>query len=543
MITYLELRYLRDGSQLALDATLHEVGREPRHQSRLYLAEAGNGHLDAVLTRFNSAFEEGLLAADRFGFSGRFSEVSRVLKETIKPAAEQLGALLLPETIHEWLDIRPSPRIQFVCDGDLMDVPFEAIWWRMDFLGFRYAVCRKMITRHLGDRPRLKVSTPPSCAIVADPGALLDQGGKSTAGSKVSEVLDDFLGRWRGQALRVPNDSRLLSSRIDADGINALVSSHDVVILLGHHESDRSDPKGSLHQLTGRGLEIGPGTFYSGTDLHGAIAPNGQVPFLICSPSCHSGVSLTWRQNWRADDGVCGIADAALRLGVPNFIGTLFQVHSESVAHMIEPLLVAMDEGYGMPEALRQARCGLRLGNLDDPFHPGTLAGLAFVLLGSPSSVLLSAGGVRLDHGSDVAWCGEVGAGGACGRAIAATDSGHSARRCRHHHQPVDEAPDPCSAGHPSIVSRLKTCGKPGCTATYCPQCRTSSFQRCWRHAGASALIDEPYEGVRCRDPYSWHPNEPRMVALEDEGGGYELALCPDCTRGIRDSRQPPSRR
>ncbi len=541
MPAHLELRYLRDDSRWALDAVLRRSGQVVGRSGRLFLEEPGAERVAAAVARFAAAYEQGLQAGDRAGaILTQATGVTDALRRQVIPAAEQLGAALLPPEIHPWLSASPAPRIEVVCDADLLHVPFEAAWWHGDFLGFRFPVARRLITRRQGYRPRLKVSTPPRCAVVSDPGALLNPDGRRSSGATVKELLSRLRDGWTDASERrieLPPSSCRFSEPTTAEQLNALLAGHDIFILLAHHEADRRDPQSRELLGPGRGVQIAPDRFYSGADLLRAMAPNGRAPWLLCWPCCESGTSESWQREWRQADAAgpaASLADAALQLGIPNFIGTVFQVHAEFVAHFIEPLLVALDEGHGLPEALRRARGGLRgLEHAADPFHPGTLPGLALVLLGDASSALLSAGGRRVDHDHpeppNLAWCGEPTVDGLCGRVVASGEPGHARRRCAQHQVETDAKLECCSAGHAVPSSQLATCGQPGCAATYCPRCGTHRHQRCWQHAGEGGLIRFPSEGTRCSDPFGLHSLEPRMVHWQEPG--FTHALCGACWR------------
>lgn len=419
-------------------------------------------------------------------------------------------------------------------------MPFEALWWQGDFLGFRFAVSRRLVVRHQGHRPRLRVDTPPRCAVVADPGDLLNQGGRYRSGTVVQETLAGLRDGWqdgRRRQLQLPPASCRLGQATPPAQVQALLATHDVFVLLAHHEADRRDPGSGQVTGTGRGVQLGPDSFYSGTDLLAALPPGGRLPWLLCWPCCQSGTGDAWRGSWREPEeaaGPPGLAAAALRLGVPQFIGTTFEVHAEFVAGLVGPLLAALDDGQCSAEALRQARVRLRADRPADPFHPGTLPGLAFLLLGDGGAALVAAGGERLDYDHPappaIHWCRETTREAVCGRAIAPGEAGYLQHRCRHH--PPELLPDlVCAAGHATPAAALRPCGQPGCDLTFCPRCRTHRHARCWRHAGDQGPLRDPVRGRPCADPGGLHPGEPRTVAFTDPGFAVTASgpLCAEC--------------
>jgi hypothetical protein len=535
MSACLELRYVRDDSRWALDAELRVGGVVTQRLGRIYLGAPGTDPVAAAVTDFAAAYETALKAGDKAGTNLAVAPgVTDALRHRVRPAAELLGTTLLPPALDPFLSALPAPRLEIVCDADLLHVPFEAAWWHGDFLGFRFAVSRRLITRHHGHRPRIEVTTPPRGAVVADPGNRLNRAGQGSSGTVVRQVLEELRDGWTDtvdRRLELPPASVRLGTDLSAPQLGALLSTHDLLVLLAHHEADRRDPAtGEL--LPGRGVQLGPDCFFSGDDLLRALPTNGRAPWLLCWPCCNSGAGETWRRTWREAEthSTAGLADAALRLSVPNFIGTLFEVHAEFVAPLIGPLLAALDEGQGVAEALRRARCGLRGASPADPFHAGTLPGLAFLLLGEGASALLSAGGKRLDHNHPappaVHWCREPLGARECGQAIAPGEPGHATHRCDRHCRP-DDPLAACAAGHSVPRSQLVACGHPGCHQTYCPHCRTHRFARCWRHASARGPLRHEAEGVPCADPHGLHPTELRTVGYDESG--FTKALCPDC--------------
>ncbi|MFM7099621.1 MAG: hypothetical protein ACKO3N_00435, partial [Verrucomicrobiota bacterium] len=176
----------------------------------------------------------------------------------------------------------------------------------------------------------------------------------------------------------------------------------------------------------------------------------------------------------------------------------------------------------------------LRAGRPADPFHPGTLPGLAFLLLGDGGAALLAAGGERLDYDHPappaIHWCREPTGEAVCGRAIAPGEDGYGLHRCRHHSP--DRAPERvCASGHPASADALRPCGQPGCDLTFCPRCRTHRHARCWRHAGDQGPLRGPDRGRPCADPHRLHPGEPRTVGFIDPGFAVTASgpLCAEC--------------
>jgi hypothetical protein len=392
----------------------------------------------------------------------------------------------------------------------------------------------RLITRHHGHRPRLEVTAPTRCALVADPGKQLNRNGQGTSGTVVRQVLEELRDgstETVDRLLELPPASVRLGTDLSAPQLHALLSTHDLLFLLAHHEADRRDPAtGEL--LPGCGVQLCPDGFFSGEDLLRAVPPNGRVPWLLCWPCCHSCTGEAWRRNWRtaeAGSAAAGLADAALRLGVPLFIGTLFEVHADFVARLIAPLLGALDERQGVAESLRRARCGLRGASPAEPFHAGTLPGLAFPLLGDGGAALLSAGRQRLDCDPIaplVHTCREPLAAGVCGRAVAQGEPDHATHQCDRHGRP-DDPLTACAARHTVPRSQLVGCGHPGCHQTYCRYCHTHRFARCWRQASARGPLLHEAEGIPCADSHRLHPTEPRTVRHDEPG--FTKALCPDC--------------
>lgn len=522
----LELLYSRDGAGLHLDPTYRDQGRV-RSLGRRLIDPTDGGQLEKITSAFTSSYERSLREADHAGATlGNAPAVTELLRQELIPVARELGRLLLPaghiELQRRLRQLRdnPTPRIEIRIDLKLQGVPFEAMWWEDDFLGFRFAVSRRLPPGGLGqipDRiaPESSDRRRPRCTIVADPGSLL-----GPAAARMKDTFEELLFGWgesRRPNLELHRKSCRISNCMTRDDLDGLVRGHEVVVLLAHHEPGAENAGPGKAGSRRHGLQLGPSSFYCGADLRRAML-GGELPWLLCLPCCHSGVGRNpLGRVADGDPGDSSLLAAALGLGIPQYIGTTFEVHAEFVSRVIGPLLRHLDEGQSIGEALRLARRSLRSREREDnPEHPGSLPGLALQLVGDGGAALVSAEGHRLDHDhprpSRVHWCEESGMPDRrwCGRAISPREAGHASHRCVVHHRPIETSI--CSAGHRTTLTQLVTCGRPGCGNTYCPSCRTRPFSRCWCHATDEELLVDPAQGVRCIDPHGLHPNEPRMI-------------------------------
>lgn len=418
------------------------------------------------------------------------------LRIAVIPAARALTAMLIPaglaEEILAWR--RPIP-IEFRVAPVLNAIPWGLLFVGNDFLGFQHATGRQVLSRtEIRASGRFGVETGVRAAWVVDPFPF----GKDKLDPAVARRARNAMKDWvagPGQKRIALSADCLEPGKRTPDQVRHFLRDRDVVLVLGHHLDRR--------RLEGRNADDEGLSLWSGQDeIPAAYAPHQLIedlraphvaPELLFWLACESGLTTGWEKDWPNDCRVYGFVDAAIRAGVPHFIGSSIVVPQLAAMDLVEPFFLSLAAGTSVGEALRRARVAAR-GGSTDPAGGGSLVGLAFCLFGRPDQGLFDARG-------------------RCVRRRAAY-------ACNHH------------------------TGTGLCSLLYLPEDPGSRNQRCALHAG------EPVPGIPaepCTDPFQRHGRNRVLVTALEEGwgvgvqtGGPETLqfahLCPGCLKQARDS-------
>lgn len=451
--------------------------------------------------------------------------------ERIRTLGTELRRALIPDAIADFLRSNPSVRhILFCVDPLLNGVLFDAIYLWDDFVAFRYATGKRLLT---AIRPQRGAPAPPGpdyyrgCRLV-DPGGLLSAQGATSLRTE-EDLLHE---QW--DRLQHPNDRRL-ADMIDFEDVVAVsradldqaLQHHAFVDLVCHHAYEEENPEKSGFRIIGEDV-------YTARNLLNCLGAGATPPLVLLSWACESAVTRGWDADWPNTDRLYGMVDAVIRSGIRHYISTVVKVPAERSPRLRLALYREIACGSTVGESFCAARRELR-ENQSDPLDGGTAFGLAFVLYGDPADAYFCAEGDRVDTEPIVA-CQEPGEGGTvCGRVVCRKETGFGHARCSRHWQVLQLT---CSAGHPvRDAGQLSVCSKEGCRNTVCPNCPGYGQRLCWEHrCHKGHAIDDPSTRKPCSDPQGSHPEEKRSVCPFDDG--WDQALCDLCLRTLHPSPQ-----
>ncbi|MGA2661607.1 MAG: CHAT domain-containing protein [Verrucomicrobiota bacterium] len=472
---------------------------------RLCELDAALNAADQLRTRVRGAIDAMGPQVDLRAASGCYGELQRL--------GSQLLKLLVPGEIVRLLqDDAKIRHLTFCFDPRLNAIPFDWMWLDGDFLAFRFAVGRELLSTIAAAAPvsRRPAGLPFTGRFFLVPPAELDAAERE----HICEQAVDFYSGWihSGKSSAIRFDTLDLTGSFTAADVLEAFRTREIVSIYSHHRYDENRPENSGYALSDSA------TFTARQLLEGLTA--GQVPpLLVFSLSCESAITRGWEQDWPKSGQIYGMVDAAKRVGIPHYVGALVEIPALKTSGVFNSFYDALASGHTVGEALRLARISMRQDRLD-PADGGTVLGLALTLYGEPAVALLSCSGRRTAEVHAPVCEGKV-EGGVCCKAVAPQDPGYALRLCPDHY-----LPEGCSAGHVLAPgTRLKTCKE--CDRKLCPQCSGWGKQLCWEHCCHEG--HEVLAGARkeCRDPKMIHPNEKRSVCPHD--AGWMRGLCGEC--------------
>ncbi|HXP61023.1 MAG TPA: CHAT domain-containing protein [Dongiaceae bacterium] len=437
--------------------------------------------------------------------SGFYGELQRL-------GAKLLNLLAPSEIVGLLQDDARIRHLTFCFDPRLNAIPFEWMWLDGDFLAFRFAVGRELLSTIAAAAPscRRLAGLPFSGRLFLVPPAELDLAERQQICDQAADFYSDWVHSGKSSAVRF--DTLDLTGRVTAAEVLEAFQTREIVSLCSHHRYDENQPENSGYALSDHA------TFTARQLLEG-FTPGQVPPRLVFSLSCESAITRGWEQDWPRSERIYGMVDAAKRIGIPHYIGALVEIPALKTGGILNRFYAALASGHTVGEALRLARISMRQNPLD-PADGGTVLGLALTLYGEPAAALLSGSGRRTAE-VHAPVCEGKAEGGFCGKAVAPQDPGYALRLCPDHY-----LPEGCSAGHDLAAgTRLKTCTE--CDHKLCPQCSGWGKQLCWEHCcheGHEVLAGAKKE---CRDPGNMHPDEKRSVCPLD--AGWVRGLCREC--------------
>ncbi|MFW6171051.1 MAG: CHAT domain-containing protein [Planctomycetota bacterium] len=447
--------------------------------------------------------------------------------ETIRCLGDELRKALLPDGVVRRLQANQSIRhIIFRFDPLLNGVFFEAMVLWGDFVCFRYAAGRELLTQERGQADRVVVAIPGYHGVsLVDPGRLLvNQGAHS-----LPAAWQDFQASANAYANKIRFEGRAFRPT-NVEEVSDAVKHHDFVNLICHHRYDEEKPQES-------GFLLGPDSSFTAQDLLRCLDAGARSPLLMFSVACESGITRGWEAEWGPNcSRLYGMVDAALRRGVGHYVSTVIRVPVGKSPELLQPFYERLVEGATVGQSLQAAREKLR-GDSHDPLHGGSVLGLAFIVYGDPARAYFCAEGHRIDGASAVACEAPLDGSSRCDRVICQKEGGFGHRRCNLHWK---EAQITCSAGHAvQRLNHLVECtDKGGCHNTLCPDCAGSGKQLCWEHCCHSGHPIVGNAKKICRDPQGNHPDEKRSICPLDDG--WMQGLCAPCVN-VLAARVPES--
>ena len=485
-----------------------------RNDGRLLFLQAHPAlcELDAALEVADQLVDCVRRAIDAMGPRVNLRAAASCYGDLQRLGLQLLGHLVPAELVRLLQNDASIRHLTFCLDPRLNGIPFDWMWLGGDFLAFRFAVGRELLSTiaAAADSSRRPAGLPFTGRFFLVPPRELDAAQREA----ISQQAVDFYSGWvsSGKASTVRFDTLDLTGSFTATDVLEAFRTREIVSLYSHHRYDEDQPDQS-------GYALSDSATFTAQQLLDGLTTGYLPPLLVFSLSCESAITRGWEQDWPRSGRIYGMVDAAKRVGIPHYIGALVEIPALKISGVFNSFYSALASGHTVGEALRLARISLRQNPLD-PADGGTVLGLALTLYGDPSVALLSGSGHRTAEVHAPVCEAKVG-GGFCGKAVAPQDPGYTLRLCPDHYRP-----EGCSAGHTLAPgSRLKVCKE--CGNQLCPQCSGWGQQLCWDHCchhGHEVLADARKP---CRDPRKIHPHEKRSVCPLD--AGWVAGLCREC--------------
>lgn len=291
-----------------------------------------------------------LLTGDHFGFS------------KVGPFGEKLAAMVLPEEILELLSRFPEHHFSIVHDKFSARIPWETIGFKGWFPSVRGGISRRYLAQNMSIAKWLekrKYENTMEILLVVNPTE--DLGGAEDEGERILELIGQFPA-IRPHVLRGPQATR--------DALLTAFSSgrFDVIHYAGHAYFDPQRPARSGILCHGRQV-------LSGSDLAGV----GNLPGLMFFNACESGrIRKGSPENepppGKKDDidaatrirNSVGLAEAFLRGGLANYVGTYWPVGDRSAKKFAEVFYGRLMAGKSIGQALLEGRRAIHAGKSMD---------------------------------------------------------------------------------------------------------------------------------------------------------------------------------
>ena len=266
----------------------------------------------------------------------------------LRDFGQRLGELLLPEATREALGAARDVPLVVVHDRAASRWPWETL----SIDGWEPAAGAGLCRRYVADgmsvakwREERRLSPDLQVLLVANPTE--DLPGADEEGRRVARVLDSTDARVTELRGSDATRSRLLDEFRSGR--------YDAIHYAGHAFFDAASPSSS-------GILCAGGRVLSGADLASLQA----LPALVCFNACESGRVRQASQVQRALGRSTGFAEAFLRGGVANFIGTWWPVSDAAAAVCAGTLYARLMRGETVGAALKAARSKvLKLGSGD----------------------------------------------------------------------------------------------------------------------------------------------------------------------------------
>jgi hypothetical protein len=280
----------------------------------------------------------------------------------LRDFGQRLGELLLPEATREALSVARDAPLVIVHDRAASRWPWETL----SINGWEPAASAGLCRRYATDgmsvakwREERRLSPELEVLLVVNPTE--DLPGAAEEGRRVARVLSRTAARLTELHGTDATRARLLDEFRSGR--------YDAIHYAGHAFFDPASPSSS-------GILCAGGRVLSGADLASLEA----LPALVCFNACESGRIRQASQVQRALGRSTGFAEAFLRGGVANFIGTWWPVSDAAAALCASTLYERLMRGETIGASLQAARSKmLKLGSGDwaNYLHYG---GFEFVL-------------------------------------------------------------------------------------------------------------------------------------------------------------------
>jgi len=256
---------------------------------------------------------------------------------------ERLAELLLPEEIVAALPSVKAAPLVVVHDSASAHWPWEALcikgWAPAAEAGLsrRYAAEGMSVAKWREQRRRERGF---NVLLVINPTG--DLPGAVQEGERVAQML----ARLPGAGITAIRGGEATRARLQAEFRSG---DYDAIHFAGHAFFDTAAPSSS-------GILCAGGRVLSGAD----IAATDSVPALVFFNACESGRLRTAVNPLRQLDRSVGFAEAFLRGGVANFIGTWWPVSDAAATAFATPLYRELAQGTSIGAALNVARAAVR---------------------------------------------------------------------------------------------------------------------------------------------------------------------------------------
>jgi len=307
--------------------------------------------VDTMLAQLRQAFHERTLPGEAW--------------EAIKACGARLYHHLLTPRIQEQLRGLTGASLVLTIDDTLVQIPWELLFDGQTFLCRRFSMGRIVRTQQaLGEEKTPRPRQALKVLIIADP------QGNLPAAAQEGQTIREVLG---GDRSRLQVEVRGREARIPA--LVRDLAQYDVLHYAGHADYDLQDPAQS-------GWFMADGKLTASELLR--LAGQSPLPALVFCNACRSGQTDVWQDQPAMAQGIYGLANAFLRAGAHQYIGTFWEIPDQPSCAFAVEFYQALTHGAPVGDALRLAReaAAARDGE-------GSVVWASYVLYGDPTARLL----------------------------------------------------------------------------------------------------------------------------------------------------------
>jgi TolB-like protein len=305
-------------------------------------------------------------------------DTNRVLDD-LQANGRLLFSQLLTDLARERLTNAAPCDLHLRLDDQLLQVPWELGFDRMDFVATKFRVGREILTRR--QPGRAQASLPGDTLhllLIADPTETLPFATEEV--EHLCVLLDTL--RPVGTQERKIAAKGLGGRGVKKGELLKRLGNADIVHFAGHSVFDAHNPRES-------GWLLHDGALLTASE----ISKLDHAPFLVFSNSCEAGTTSVRQEQMRYEGEAHGLGSAFWQAGVRNFIGTFWPIYDNESLDFAKTFYQNLITGGTLGAALLEARQSTKAT------HGNSLTWGSYMLYGDPADSLFLQDGSAINTG------------------------------------------------------------------------------------------------------------------------------------------------